>query len=72
MVLFWPKNRNCCFKPVDHGSTLGNPLATAGFAVVNAILQDGLEQVTVGLYLQNQLEKLQTKYSFIKEVRGLG
>jgi acetylornithine/succinyldiaminopimelate/putrescine aminotransferase len=64
------------FKPGDHGSTFGgNPLATAaGLAAVNAILQDGfLEQVKEkGLYLQNQLEKLQTKYSFIKEVRGLG
>jgi acetylornithine/N-succinyldiaminopimelate aminotransferase len=64
------------FKPGDHGSTFGgNPLATAvGLATVKTMLETGLlEQVkATGAYLQEKLNKLKSKYSCIKEVRGQG
>lgn len=64
------------FQPGDHASTFGgNPLAcAAALAAVKEILQGGaLENtVQVGGYLYNRLSDLAGRYSFIKEVRGLG
>ncbi len=59
-----------------HGSTFGgNPLlAAAGVAAMNVYLNgDVLENsVAMGDYLRTKLEQLQTKYSFIAQVRGRG
>jgi acetylornithine/N-succinyldiaminopimelate aminotransferase len=60
----------------SHGSTFGgNPLATAaGLATVTYILDSGLlDQVNhISAYLDEQLQRLKEKYSFIKEIRGIG
>ncbi len=60
----------------DHGSTFGgNPISCASAEVVLTKLTNGkiLENVqTVGNYLKLELEKLASKYDFIKEVRGIG
>ena len=62
--------------PGTHGSTFGgNPLMTAaGVATLNVILNDGVLEncQKMGDYLRLQLEKMATRYPFIKEVRGLG
>ena len=62
--------------PGTHASTYGgNPLVTAaGLAVFKAIEEEDLLQNTqkMGAYLREKLEGLQKKYSFIKEVRGIG
>ncbi|WP_160725427.1 acetylornithine transaminase [Bacillus sp. USDA818B3_A] len=64
------------FEPGSHGSTFGgNPLATAaGLATVTHIVESNLlEDVKVmSDYLDQQLQALKVKYSFIKEVRGKG
>ncbi len=60
----------------DHGSTFGgNPISCASAEVVLTKLTQGkiLENVQiVGTYLKLELEKLASKYDFIKEVRGIG
>ncbi len=62
--------------PGTHGSTFGgNPLMTAaGVAAMHVLLKDGVLEncQEMGNYLKKRLEKLATKYAFIKEVRGLG
>jgi len=62
--------------PGTHASTFGgNPLVTAaGVAVFKAIDEEKLlaNTQTMGAYLQVKLEALKSKYSFIKEVRGIG
>jgi len=64
------------FEPGSHGSTFGgNPLATAaGLATVTHIIESNLlEQVKETVeYLDQQLQALKGKYSFIKEIRGKG
>ncbi|MDD5195775.1 MAG: aspartate aminotransferase family protein [Candidatus Omnitrophica bacterium] len=64
------------FKPGMHASTFGgSPLVcAAGLAVFKIIEQEKiLKHVKeMGLYLQKQLRALQSKFSFIKEVRGAG
>ena len=64
------------FSPGDHASTFGgNPMAAAaGKHILDRILNDGiLENVEEnGKYLRKKLEELKDKYSFIKEVRGIG
>ncbi len=65
------------FSPGDHGSTFGgNPLAcAAGNAVLDAMEAEQLlaNTITVGAYLKEALNRLQTKYpGLIKEVRGQG
>ncbi|NLP16572.1 MAG: aspartate aminotransferase family protein [Clostridiales bacterium] len=64
------------FEPGDHGTTYGgNPFVTAA---VNAVLDlyeelNILENVnTVGPYLSLKLNEIMTKYSIIKEHRGMG
>ncbi len=62
--------------PGTHGSTFGgNPLVcSAALAAMHTIVNDGvLENCrTMGDYLTRQLEQLQGRYAFIKEVRGRG
>ncbi|MEN2983544.1 MAG: acetylornithine transaminase [Dictyoglomaceae bacterium] len=71
-------NKKCSntFSPGDHASTFGgNPLAcSAGIATLNYIFKNGiLEHVkSVGNYLKEKLIELANKFTFIKEVRGLG
>ena len=62
--------------PGTHGSTFGgNPLVcAAALAAMRTITDDGtLDNCrAMGDYLTCQLEKLQHKYAFIKEIRGRG
>jgi acetylornithine aminotransferase len=62
--------------PGTHGSTFGgNPLlAAAGIAAMKVLLEEHILDncVAMGDYLKLQLEQLQNKYSFIKNVRGRG
>ncbi|MBW1615556.1 MAG: aspartate aminotransferase family protein [Deltaproteobacteria bacterium] len=64
------------FVPGSHGSTYGgNPVACAGaFAVAETIEQEKILDncITQGEYLKKRLNGLQKKYSFIKDVRGIG
>ena len=62
--------------PGTHGSTFGgNPLVcAAALAAMQTINQKTLLNNcrAMGAYLTEKLEQLQGKYSFIKEIRGLG
>ncbi|MDX2493439.1 MAG: acetylornithine transaminase [Desulfuromusa sp.] len=62
--------------PGTHGSTFGgNPLlAAAGVAAMKVFLNGDVlkNSVTMGDYLKAKLEQLQTKYTFIAQVRGRG
>ncbi len=64
------------FVPGTHGSTFGgNPLVcAAAIATVRTILEDGILNrcEEIGEYLEGELETLQHKYHFVKEVRGIG
>jgi acetylornithine/N-succinyldiaminopimelate aminotransferase len=64
------------FGPGSHATTFGGtPLATAvSKAVLKSLLEDGwIENCRVmGKYFKERLEGIGRKYSFIKEVRGLG
>jgi len=64
------------FRPGDHASTFGgNPLATAaGVASLTTILEEGMLEncQKMGDYFFSQLEALQKKFPFVKEVRGKG
>lgn len=64
------------FNPGDHASTFGgNPIATsAGKHILDRLLNDKvLENAEEsGKYLRKKLEELKDKYSFIKEIRGIG
>jgi acetylornithine/N-succinyldiaminopimelate aminotransferase len=64
------------FVPGTHGSTFGgNPLVcAAAIATVRTILEDGILNrcEELGEYLEGELESLQRKYPFVKEVRGIG
>ncbi len=63
-------------EPGNHASTFGgNPLAcAAALAVFEVIEKNGFldKAVKKGGYLRKKLEGLKSKYSFIKEVRGVG
>ncbi|MEH7482281.1 acetylornithine transaminase [Neobacillus drentensis] len=64
------------FDPGSHGSTFGgNPLATAaGLATVTHITGSNLlnNANEISGYLDKKLQELKEKYSFIKDIRGLG
>lgn len=64
------------FQPGDHASTFGgNPLAcAAAIAVVEELLMCGVVEnaAAAGAYLYDKLVELAGKYSYVKEVRGLG
>ncbi len=63
-------------QPGNHASTFGgNPLAcAAALATLDVIEQEGLLENTkaMGELFMNKLRKIAKKYSFIKEVRGVG
>lgn len=59
----------------DHGSTFGGNLVacSASLEVLKLLNPQLLSQVQeVGKYFYQELKKLQKKYNFIKEVRGIG
>lgn len=62
--------------PGSHGSTFGgNPLiCSAALATMRTMVEEGILDNCreMGAYLTGQLEKLQAKYTFIKQVRGRG
>ncbi len=62
--------------PGTHGSTFGgNPLVcAAALAAMRTIAEDGVLDNCreMGRYLTLQLERLQSKYAFVREVRGRG
>lgn len=64
------------FVPGNHASTFGgNPLAcSAGLMVIKEVLSPGfLEHVVkMGTYLKLKLTELKSRYSVIREIRGLG
>jgi acetylornithine/N-succinyldiaminopimelate aminotransferase len=64
------------FDPGSHGSTFGgNPLATAaGLATVTHITESNIlnQANQASVYLSKKLEELKDKYTFIKDIRGLG
>ena len=64
------------FVPGTHGSTFGgNPLVcAAAIATLHTILEDGILNrcEELGEYLEGELESLQHRYPFVKEVRGIG
>ncbi len=64
------------FGPGSHATTFGGtPLVTAvSFAVTRSLIEDGwIDHCNrVGTYFKEGLQVLVDKYSFIKEVRGLG
>jgi acetylornithine/succinyldiaminopimelate/putrescine aminotransferase len=64
------------FNPGDHASTFGgNPLATAaGVAALTAMLEEGMLEncKKIGDYFLCQLEEIEKKFPFVKEVRGKG
>lgn len=64
------------FEPGTHASTFGgNPLAAATvYATINTLLGEGILKncTDMGKYLHNHLVNLKKKYSFIKDVRGMG
>lgn len=62
------------FTPGSHGSTFGgNPLACVSAYVTLSIVEDLLPHVEeVGNYFMKRLRDLERKYSFIREVRGMG
>ncbi len=58
-----------------HGSTFGgNPVACAAALATLALIEDGLMKnaAEVGSYLKEKLTNLQSPYSVISDVRGLG
>lgn len=70
------ENIACAFQPGDHGSTFGGgPLAcAAGIAVIQTILNEHISEYVAqtGQYFFDSLKQLQSKYYFIKDVRGKG
>ncbi|NHC42349.1 acetylornithine transaminase [Bacillus sp. MM2020_1] len=64
------------FDPGSHGSTFGgNPLATAaGLATVKHFVNTNIlnQSNEISSYLDKKLQGLKEKYSFIKDIRGLG
>ncbi len=64
------------FNPGDHASTFGgNPLASAaGVAALTAILEEGMLENCrkMGDYFLSELDKMKSRFPFIKEVRGKG
>jgi acetylornithine aminotransferase len=64
------------FDPGSHGSTFGgNPLATAaGLATIQHMVATNIlnQSNEISSYLDKKLQGLKEKYSFIKDIRGLG
>jgi acetylornithine/N-succinyldiaminopimelate aminotransferase len=70
------KEKASVFAYGEHGTTFGgNPLAcAAGYAVTKYIIDQRVPEnsALMGKYLIGKLRELQSKYSFIKDVRGIG
>jgi acetylornithine/N-succinyldiaminopimelate aminotransferase len=64
------------FSPGNHAATFGgNPLATrVGCVVIDTLMGDGILEncQAMGAYLMEGLINLKQRYTFIKEVRGIG
>jgi acetylornithine/N-succinyldiaminopimelate aminotransferase len=64
------------FSPGNHAATFGgNPLATrVGCVVIDTLLGDGILKncQKMGAYLMEGFLDLKTRYSFIRDVRGIG
>jgi acetylornithine/N-succinyldiaminopimelate aminotransferase len=64
------------FEPGTHASTFGgNPLAAAAVvATINTLIDEGVIKncEEAGRYLYDGLQSLRKKYSFIKDIRGMG
>jgi predicted acetylornithine/succinylornithine family transaminase len=64
------------FSPGNHAATFGgNPLATrVGCVVIDTLMGDGILEncQAMGAYLMKGLINLKKRYTFIKEVRGIG
>ena len=73
---FMAKDDACAFEPGDHGSTFGGNALTcaAGYASTKYIIENDLagNAAEMGEHMGAGLEALQSKYSQIDEVRGMG
>ena len=70
------KNKFSVFTPGEHGSTFGgNPVTcAAGYATLKFIIDHDIADNVkkVGQYLTDGLKRLDQKFKFITEIRGLG
>ena len=73
---FMAKDDACAFEPGDHGSTFGGNALTcaAGYASTKYIIDNDLSgnAASMGEHMAAGLANLQSKYSQIEEVRGMG
>lgn len=61
-----------CFTPGSHASTFGGGPFVSYVALCNLKIIESIDISNVADYFKQELEKLKTKYSFIKEIRGKG
>ena len=73
---FMAKDDACAFEPGDHGSTFGGNALTcaAGYASTKYIIDNDLpgNAAAMETHMAEGLANLQSKYSQIQEVRGMG
>ena len=73
---FMAKDEACAFEPGDHGSTFGGNALTcaAAYASTKYIIENDLSgnAAAMGEHMASGLADLQSKYSQIAEVRGMG
>ena len=73
---FMAKDEACAFEPGDHGSTFGGNALTcaAGYASTKYIIDNGLSGHAAAMesHMADGLANLESKYSQIQEVRGMG
>ena len=73
---FMAKDEACAFEPGDHGSTFGGNALTcaAGYASTKYIIENDLpgNAAEMETHMAAGLANLQSKYSQIQEVRGMG
>ena len=73
---FMAKDEACAFEPGDHGSTFGGNALTcaAAYASTKYIIENDLagNAAAMGEHMASGLADLQSKYSQIAEVRGMG
>ncbi|MFH0942121.1 MAG: acetylornithine transaminase [Chloroflexota bacterium] len=70
------REKAAVFQPGEHGSTFGgNPVTcAAAYATVKYIIENNLPEkaAVAGKYFADGLEKLKSKYPFIRQIRGRG